>query len=161
MIEKKVISLIVILLCQVLIISCSDSVSVPSIDIEKKYINRQILLRAPTFSNSFSTLDPINLELKYNTDSEIVFPNNYNLKIFMQTGQGWVEIKEKPIVRLPSGDVVFSPSKQMPAVEDIFFSPQLPSNNQKYQLRIYVIGNMTKNGERINVAAFTDIVLHP
>jgi hypothetical protein len=141
--------------------SCSELTPAPPIDIEKEYLNQQILLRAPNFSNSFNTLDRISLELKYNSNREIVFPNNFNLKMFIQTNEGWMEINERPIVRLPPGDVVFSPSKMMPAVQVIYFSPELPSSNQKYKLRIYVIGSMKEMGESIKVAAFTDIELHP
>jgi len=154
--------ILLILFYQLLsLISCSSLEHDPPIGIEKDFINQQILLRAPSFSNTFSTIDPINLELKYNTSNEIIFPNNYNLKLFTQVNEGWIEIQEKPTVRLPSGNIIFSPTKDMPAVEDIFVSPELLDISQQYELRIYIIGDMKVDGDVVRVAAYTDVTLHP
>lgn len=150
-----------ILICQGFLISCSRFESSPPISIDDGFINQQILLRAPDFSNSFKTTNPIILELKYNSNNEIVFPNNYNLRIFQRTDSEWIEIYEKPIERLPAGNVVFSPTKEMPAVEVIFLSPDLQKPGSKHQLRIYVIGDMKTNEGVKEVAAYTDVMLYP
>lgn len=150
-----------IILLQILLASCSSLDSTPPVSFEEGYVNQQILLRAPDFSNTFRTTDVISLELKYNSTNEITFPNNYNLRIFQRTNGEWIELYEKPTERLPAGDVVFSPTKEMPAVHVIYLYPDLQEPSPKYQLRIYVIGEMrTKEGIK-KVAAYTDITLHP
>jgi hypothetical protein len=150
-----------LILFQVFLVSCSSSDDNPPLSFENKYINQQILLRAPDYSNTFSITDPISLELKYNSTNEIVFPNNYNLKIFEKTADGWVEVKEKPTERYPPDDIVLSPTKYMPAVQVVPLFPDLLNPFVKHELRIYVIGNM-KTGDGIKeVAAYTDVILHP
>jgi len=150
-----------IIFLQTLLASCSSLDSTPPLSFEDGYLNQQILLRAPDFSNTFRTTDVISLELKYNSNNAIVLPNNYNLKIFERTSESWVEIKEKPIERLPAGDIILSPTKLMPAVEVIFFSPNLDNPETKNQLRIYVTGDMITNEGIKKVAAYVDITLYP
>jgi hypothetical protein len=151
-----------ILILQMLLMGCSRTeVKPPEINVDKENVNQQILLRAPKNFNTFKTTDDINLELKYNTQYEIVFPNDYNLKMFLQTDDHWVEIHEIPTIRLPEGNIVLSPNALMPAVENIFVSPDLPDYNLKYYLRVYVIGTMNINDEDIKVAAYADVTLHP
>lgn len=144
-----------------LLVSCSNLDGHAPLSFDDAYLNQQILLRVGSFVNTFKTGDRISLELKYNSYNEIVFPNNFNLKIFERANETWVEIPEKPITRLPTGDVVFSPNKEMPAVYVIYLSPDLKNINTNYQLRIYVIGNMKTNEGIKEVAAYTDIELHP
>ena len=159
--NKKVALITAVLLGFVLISSCTPSETNSPIPTDEEYVNRQILIRAPDYANKFDTRDFIMLELKYNTTNEIVFPNNYGLKIFEKTADGWVEIKEQPTERVPPGDIIFSPLKEMPAVPVVMVFPDLPDLGQKYSLRIYVIGQMSSNGQTIEVVAFTDIVLNP
>lgn len=149
------------LLGLLLLVSCTPSEESALVPIEESYVNTQILLRAPSYSNTFRTQDPINLELKYNTSYEITFPNNYNLRIFENNSGKWVEIKEKPTERYPLGDVVLSPDKEMPAVQVVVLFPDLPFLERGYSLRIYVIGDMKANGEIVEVAAYTDVMLRP
>ena len=149
-----------ILLALTLLTSCASEKNNP-ISINEKYVNQQILLRAPNYANTFRTRDSHTLELKYNSDNEIVFPNNYNLRIFENTSTGWVEIKEKPTERIPPGDIVLSPTKELPAVQIVILFPDLPSLEREYSLRIYVIGQMEVHGETEQVIACTQIVLYP
>jgi hypothetical protein len=160
--NKKMITLIsAVLLGIVLIPSCTVANVNNPIKIEKEYVNQQILIRAPAYVNKFNTRDVVVLELKYNSTNEIVFSNDYGLRIFEKTADGWTEVKEMPTETFPPDDIILSPSKEMPAVQSVMFFPDLPDFGRKYSLRIYVIGLMSSNGEEIEVAAFTDIELHP
>ena len=144
-----------------LLVSCTPSGKSPPILLEDKYVNQQILVRAPNYSNTYNVGDSISLELKYNSKYEIVFPNDYNLRIFEDTGDGWVEIKQKPTQRIPSGDIVLFPTAELPAVQIVILFPDLPDLQRKYLLRIYVIGQMKIDGDLVKVAAYTQIALHP
>ncbi len=131
------------------------------VEVNSDYINNQILIRIAGFANTFKTVDPIFLELKYNTSNEIVFPNNYNLRLFYQEKDKWIEIKEKPTQRYPEGDIIFSPKISMPIVESVVVFPDLPDLNEEYTLRIYVIGEMNIKERKELVAAYTEIKLSP
>ncbi len=150
-----------VLLGIVLIPSCTVADVNNPIPIEEEYVNQQILIRAPAYVNKFNTRDAVILELKYNSTNEIVFPNDYGLRIFEKTADGWTEIKEIPTETFPPDDIILSPLKEMPAVQTVMFFPNLPDLGRKYSLRIYVIGQMNSNGKKIEIAAFVDIVLQP
>jgi hypothetical protein len=141
------------------LLSCSNSKNERLIDIEDEYVNKQILLRAPTFFNTFKTADPIVLDLISSSNNTIVFPNNYNLRIFKRTNKGWVEIKEIPTVRFPDGEIVLSPT--MKTIQHLDVAPDLIGYNQSYQLRIYAIGDMKTNSGTKKVAASFEAVLNP
>jgi hypothetical protein len=159
--SKIIAQISTVLLCLVLTSSCTPSEVGSPIPENEKYVNQQILLRAPTSINTFGTRDVVVLELKYNSTNEIVFPNNYGLRIFEKTADGWMEIKEIPTETFPPDDIILSPLKEMPAVQSVMFFPDLPDLERKYSLRIYAIGQMSSNGQTIEVMAFTDIVLRP
>ncbi len=149
-----------VLVCQFLLASCSNPDDKPPINIEKSYVNQQIALGAPGgLFNTFNATDPIYLEIQLSSKNEIVFPNNYNLKIFERKAGDWIEIFEKPTTRLPAGDVVLSTNAKFK--ETTFVTPVLTDYTRRYQLRIYVIGEMKTDEGIKQVAAYIDLELHP
>jgi hypothetical protein len=148
-----------IMVCQVFLASCSNPKNDILIDIQDDYLNRQLLLRAPTFFNTFKTADPIVLDLISSSSNDIVFPNDCNLRIFKRTNEGWIEIKEIPTVRLPEGEIVLSPMTKV--VEHLDIAPSLIDYTQSYQLRIYAMGDMKTNEGIKKVAASFDVTLNP
>lgn len=128
---------------------------------DDRFVNKQIFIRAPAYANKFKTSDLIILELKYDSNNEIVFSNNYGLKIFESTKDGWIEIKEKPTDRIPSGNIVLSPWAEMPATQIVMLYPDLPNLQRQYSLRIYVIGQMKGDEGTTKISAYTDITLSP
>jgi hypothetical protein len=146
---------------QVTLSSCSTTITNPPIPVEKDFTNKQILLRAPDYANTFKTTESLALELKYNSTNEIKFPRNYNLRIFEYSDGEWIEIMEKPTERFPDGDIIFSPDKYMPIVQVVGAFPDLPDINQKYKLRIYVTGEMKTEEGNQDVVAYVDVQLTP
>ena len=116
---------VLILFCVFFLVSCDSSEINDPIIIDEHYLNQQILLRAPSYGNTFKTNVPVLLELKYNSNNEITFPSDFNIQIFQKSSDGWIEIKEFPTTRVPSDDIVLSPEKYMPAVQVIYFYPDL------------------------------------
>jgi hypothetical protein len=141
--------------------SCTAKSFPPPVNIADEYVNQQIRIRVAPYSNTLKTSDPVSLELKYNSNNTIVFPNNYNLKIFERSKDKWLEVKEEPTVRLPEGDITLAPNIMLPAVEVIFVSPDLKDLSRSYQLRIYVIGEMQTDNGKQNVAAYVEFELKP
>jgi hypothetical protein len=128
---------------------------------DEKYVNQQILLRAAPYGNSYTINDPIIFELKYNSNKTITFPSNYNVRAFEDSKDGWIEIDEKPVKNNLPDEIVLSPDIELPLVQIVAFFPNLPDFYRKYKLRIYVFGEMKEEGEIVEVAAYTDVVLHP
>jgi hypothetical protein len=156
--KKKMFSIICwVLICQILLIACSEDSS--PIKFEKGYVNQQLLLSVPGRFNTFNTKDPIYLEIRSKSDYEIVLPNDLNLRIFERNAGDWIEIKELPMTRLPTRDVILAPNKKFIQTTTTF--PSLPDPTRRYQLRIYVSGDMkTEEGIR-QVVAYTDTQLFP
>jgi hypothetical protein len=164
MIRRKTYSLFILamFITQFAFGSCSNLVTEdaqPNIGIDDTHMNQQVIVHAPERINSFQTYDGIVLEILSLSNNEIRFSKNYSLKIFKKTALGWVEIKEKPIIRLPDQDVIFSPN--LSAVEDLAVFPDLKDRSQSCQLRIYVIGDMKTEQGTEKVAAYIDIELQP
>ena len=152
---------IILTLCLSLIwlAGCSNFENNPPVDFEKGYVNQQILLSAPSHFNEFNTKASIYLEIRYKAQDEIVLPNNLNLRIFERKAGDWIEIGEVPMVREPVGDVILAPDKKIMTTTATF--PSLPDVTRRYQLRIYVSGDM-KTEEGIQpVAAYVDVTLRP
>jgi hypothetical protein len=129
--------------------------------VDDTHTNREILLRAPQFANTFRTRDAITLELRYNSDEVIVFQNNYDLRVFSQENGKWREIGEEPTQRFPSGEIVLTPTGAMPAVFDVILWAAVEDYDKPYALRIYVLGSMRSEESSEPVAAYVDVNLHP
>ena len=144
-----------------LLTSCNGSEDVSPVSIGEDYVNQQILIRVPDYSNTLKTADPISLELKYNSNNRIVFPNDYNLRVFERTSDEWIEIKQKPVERYPTDDIVLAPDREISIVQIVVVFPEIPNLEEKHLLRIYVFGDMEVNGDVVEVAAYTDVRLNP
>jgi hypothetical protein len=109
--------------------------------------------------NTFETVNPVVLLIQSSSNNKIVFPNNFNVRIFQKEDDYWTEIKEKATDRLPKDDIVFSPETEFRKIFAVF--PDLGDYTHNVQLRIYVIGDMQSEQGTIKVAAYTDVTLHP
>lgn len=148
-----------VLILHILLVACLSSEDNPPIDFEEGYVNQHIFLSAPARFNTFNTRDSIYLEIRSNSDYEIVLPNNLNLRIFERKAEDWIEIKESPMTRLPIGDVILAPNKKF--MQTTATVPSLPDPTRRYQLRIYVSGDMKIDEGIKQVAAYVDVTLHP
>lgn len=148
-----------ILIWQVLLASCSGSDDNSPVDIGEDYVNQQILLSAPDFFNTFNTEDSIYIELRSYSKNEIIFPNDYNLRIFERNNGDWIEIYEIPTTRSPAGDVILSLATR--TRQTTYVTPDLADRTRRYQLRIYVIGDMKTDEGIKQVAAYVDLELRP
>jgi hypothetical protein len=156
---NQLISLMILLIG--ILVACNPSGINDPISFDQNLINQQILLRAPSFGNTFTTKDSVLLELKYNSVYEITFPKDFNIRIFQKTKKGWTEIYEIPTTRISPDEIVFSPQTNTMFVQPIYFHANLPDLQQKYLIRVYVFGQMKTQEENKEVAAYIDVSLHP
>ena len=130
------------------------------IEFDLTNINQQMRLLALKELNTFKIGDSVGLLLIYDmqaSDIEITFPSNFNLRIFIQQDNKWIEIREKPVLR-SDGEMVLSfvSNEQL-----VTFIPDLPDSIQAYLMRVYVFGDMDSVDGTKQVAAFVDFVLTP
>jgi hypothetical protein len=144
--------------------SCNVLQANPSkapIDFDPAYLNQQIKLVVVKELSAFNTTDDVAVLLGYYTTNEIVLPNNFNLRLFIEQNDQWVEIKEQPTIR-PKEPVILSPKIPSSYGQIVAFWPQLPDRTKRYSVRLYVFGDMTTpEGQKHRVAAFCDFVLRP
>ena len=162
MINQKTKWLIIFLLfvSQVILLSCAIPKQEPKIDdVEDSNINNQVHAKVYELMNTFKTVRPVFLEIRSFTPNAIVFKNNFSVRIFQQTNNGWKEITEEPTTRLPEDDIVFSPDKG--TLQVFAVHPHLDDYTHNVQLRIYVIGDMQTDQGTTKVAAYADVTLHP
>jgi hypothetical protein len=145
----------------IILVACSTSIDSNPIKTPSDYTNKQILLRTFDFNNSYKTSDAISAEIWNYSGRGVTFPNNYNIRIFERTKKGWVEIPEKVVTRLPSGDFTFNPSDGSSNIVMIDVFPDFPVINRKFDLRIYVSGRMYDENQSIEVFAYIDVTLKP
>ena len=150
------------LLCS-LISSCSPNYRKPDkspIDFDSVYMNHQIRLIAMKELSPFKTNDFEALLLEYDTTNEIVFPSNFNLRLFIQQDGEWVEIREKPTIRVED-PVILSPKIPSSHGQLVGFWPQLDDLTKTYFMRVYIFGDMKTPEGTKKVAAFADFILTP
>jgi hypothetical protein len=133
----------------------------PPVEFNDEYLNQQIRLVPLEHLSTLKTSDPIALYLQYNSENTITFASNYSLRIFIKQGNQWNEIQERPTERFPGTDIVLSPNDAASYSNIVTFFPDLDDLNKKYNMRVYVFGDMATNGEMIEVASFVDILLTP
>jgi hypothetical protein len=140
--------------------ACSAAESADPIITDPDYTNQQIKFFSLN-NNTYKTSDILSVEIWNMSENQIIFPNNYNIRIFEKTNKGWTELAEKPTIRLPEGDSMLNPQNENSSLQIINVFPDLPDLHQTYNLRIYVFGQMSEKNKKIEVAAYTDVILKP
>jgi len=139
--------------------ACASTKLESPVNFDDAYINQQIKVFAPKEFNSFRTTDDIGLEVQYNSNNEIVFPNDYNVRIFKKSNNQWKELQEKPILRLPEDDIVFSAKTD--GLRIFTVEPDLGDYTRDCKLRFYIFGDMKADDRIKKVSAYVDVILRP
>jgi hypothetical protein len=134
--------------------------NVAPINFQQAYLNKQIHLIVVDEIWPLKTDAPLDILLESNTTNKIVFPSNYNLRIFYHENGKWIEIPERPTTTF-FDQVVMTPEEPLSYQQIVGFWPQYPDPNQAYYLRVYVFGDMTTPDGTQEVAAFVDFVVTP
>jgi hypothetical protein len=152
------------LLLVIALTSCSLRGSPPEklpIEFDQEYLNQQIKLFAIPGLSAYQPKYPVSLHLEYDTDNEVVFSSNYGLRLFIMQDGEWVEIQERPTHRSPGGEIKLSPGDPSSYGQIVTFGPQLDDLDRKYDMLVYVFGDMTTSDATKKVAAYTEFALTP
>lgn len=140
--------------------SCGPIPSAPPIAFDDKYLNKQIQLAAPPFMNSLKTGDPLWLELSNVSGEPVVFPADYQIRVFRRVDGTWSEIGELPTYRNPEDHVIHAPGAGL-STDLVVLVPRVEDPQQEYLLRVYVVGAMQQATGAQQVGAFVDVELRP
>lgn len=158
--KTKSLVIILLLVVQMLLISCTTVKGEPHLDdVEDSNINNQVGAEVSEVMNTLKTTEVIFLEIQSHTSNTMVFKNNFSVRMFKITDGEWEEVKEKPTTRFPSDDFIFSPN--IKTVQIFAVHPDLGDYTHNVYLRIYVIGDMKTDQGTTKVAAYADVALHP
>ncbi len=151
--------LLVFLATQLLLFGCQATPPAP-IEFDEQNLNHQIVLKLISPQNSYKTRDTLFINFTLHTQNTIIFPNNYNLRLFLNENGMWKEIDETPRIRLPEGDFVFESltAHQLPG---FYVKPVLTDYDKKQIIRIYISGEMDDGASTTTVASFIDVTLRP
>jgi hypothetical protein len=160
------VSVMLIVSCLMLTDCATDNaktnISAPDIGIPVSQINTQIYLTAPLGWNSFKLKDDITLDVEVVSENEIAFASNYGVRFFTNSDGQWLELEN--MMRYPSFNLVLSPAKGDYFKHGaIIASPGFSTMDKAITVRMYVIGNIVKNGNitEERTATFIDINLKP
>jgi len=152
--------MLLFLIMQFAFLACGNDESELPVDLEDNYTNQQIKLFTPGQFNTYEPISSVVLEVQYHSDNDIVFPNDFNVKIYERTRKGWIEIPERPILRLPEDDIRFSLDGKT-TVRLFTVDPDLDNYGQTHDLRFYIFGDMKVDGGIRPVVAYVDVKLSP
>lgn len=142
--------------CTVANINATDSLGIDNIDTANTEIKiREIPGQPVVKSNNF----PISLQIINLSDSDIVFPSNYNLKVVTQDEKGnW---KEVPNCFQYAGDQIILPAVEGPQFGEVFdLLPCMEEIKEVIKFRVVVSG-IKQDTKNDTVSAFIDLELGP
>jgi hypothetical protein len=137
-------------------IKATDSSGIENIDTANTEIKiREIPGQPEVNSNNY----PIPLQIINMSDSDIVFPNNYNLKVVTQDEKGeWVEV---PNCSQYAGDQIILPAVEGPQLGEVFvILPCMEEIKEVIKFRVVVSG-IKQDTKSDAVSAFIDLFLSP
>lgn len=162
--NKVVVCLVISLIIMAgLLISCTaayqktpDSLGIENIDTANTEIK---IIEIPGQPEVNSNNFPIPLQIINMSDSDIVFPNNYNLKVVTQDEKG--EWKEVPNCFQYAGDQIILPAVEGPQLGEVFvILPCMEEIKEVIKFRVIVSG-IKQDTTKDTVTAFIDLELGP
>jgi hypothetical protein len=159
------------LILMIIISSCikvaPDSSGVPGVP---QYLqgaiteNGEIIeLDAPKGWNNFKIGDFVGLMVRNVSEKDLVFPNDFNVKIFTKENDSYIEISNK--TAYPSSEeVVLEPNPEFDAfkIHTLIVYPDIAVSDSTAYLRIFISGVLMENGKSSEtVATYIDVTLYP
>jgi len=142
----------------------SFGAAAPDVGVLESELNTRLELVVPDGWNSYTTDDEIGMVINNISDEPILFDHYFGARLFFLQDNQWVETENAmtfmnmdAILLEPNAELDFH--KKHPAV----VHPALPDLGKKYTLRIYLIGNVCKDGQPTSTktAVYIDLDLKP
>jgi hypothetical protein len=132
----------------------------PDMGIQEEEINSRILLEAPEGWNTLKSGDIIGLTVSVISDDQIAYKEDEIIILLLKEGE-WVEIPNQ--MKYPPGINILSQTNNPFEIGATGVAPILPVVDEKFTLRIVLIGYIYRGGQLTNdrTAAYIDVELSP
>ena len=121
-----------------------------------------LAVTAPAGWNTFKTTEPITLMIINVSDNQIVSNDSFNSRIFILSEDKWVEVNNKVVYA--NNPFTLESNKEMDPTKifALFVSPELPDDQQSYEVRIFVFGSMINEDKtEVEIVDYVDVQLFP
>jgi hypothetical protein len=132
----------------------------PTMDFATENLNSKLQLSAPPDWNNYDANNSVSLLVQNISNDQVVFPKDFNIRIYTYTDEKWVEIRN--ISEYIGDDVVLFPRSDTSLGETgVGFFPYLFGYKTPIELRIFVFGQIYKNDKATNewIGAYIDVTL--
>lgn len=160
---NKVSVILIILFIMLALISCGandqqPSNDMPDIDVKTENWNTSIrLVDDPMLSNSFKNGKTFTLGVENLSDTPIIFPNDFGIKLITRDGQSWTNISNNFYY---SGQELLPTKSSWPLGLVVSALPYIPNLSSSINIRIVIIGHAENNDKEL-LGAYLDVTLKP
>lgn len=140
----------------------SDPVAATLMPIENlgRDIELRIIVNDP--DRSLKVGWPISLKLENLSREKIVFPIGYGIRIFTNSGSGWVEVKDKVLYRAEDiQEIVVNPKGSPASGTSITAFPDLQNEGQPVDVLVFIVGQKKGPDGDEEVGAYAKVTLQP
>jgi len=141
--------------------ACHNSAKdfLPGISLPIENMNTSfVIVDDPVIGNSHKNGEILTLVIRNLTDKTIVFPNDYNLNLFVFQNQSWIPIQNRFLYT--GNNQLLPPSKVFPLGMVAVAYPYIPNLVKSIDVRIVMIGHY-ENSNAEEVGAYLDLILQP
>ena len=144
-----------------LLVSCTSipgtpASKMPNIDIPIEEMNKTLKVTpAPGMAETFQQTGLLQLELVNLSNYAIIFPPDFNIKLFLKSGDEWKTTSN--LFQYADGNTEIRPKGEYPSDALVNLMPSLDSNQTSTMLRVVVLGKVEATNKV--VGAYIDIPL--
>ena len=140
------------ILSTLIFISCDNrQINHPN-EIEKDSLDDNVVVTAPQVWNTFEAGKPVSLEILNNTESVIIFDQDFEKKIYLLENNEFLELENKISV-INGQERILYPNETAGTVL------RVDTNNRSMAIRVYILGRKIDTGE--TVSSYIDLHLFP
>ncbi len=136
----------------------------PEIGIPIETLNNDFKLYAPKGWNTFRIGESVEILIEVVSEDPVIFENNFGVRLFIYTDDQWSEVANlMKYDRLKKEFIVYPVSGNALNTSSTGIVPKLPDNKKATMVRIFLFGNIYRNGAKTDekTGAYIDLLLKP
>jgi len=160
---KRTLLLLFVLFTVLELISCSKDIkrsanNMPDMGVQEKNWNTSIrLVDDPVLSNSYKNGDVLMLRVENISETQIIFPNDFGIKLITWNGQNWANINNNFYYTFQP---VLPTKKSFPLGLILNALPYIPDLSSALKIRIVIVGHSENNDKEL-LGAYLDVMINP
>ena len=153
-----IISTIILILCSCVRNSTISENYEPTMDFPIEKLNSSFIITDPAINNnSYKNDDILLLDLENRSENAIIFPGDFNLRIYQKVGTKWIPVKNN--LANPQGDWYLPKNQDWKASEELGLIPDITGLEKPTTIRIFAFGKIESTQEK--VGAYIELTLYP